>query len=112
MWKKKFVDLLYPINCSKIDIEQALTLKYKNIPHSLFKYKSFDKKGYSIAILQNDKICLKTPGKFNDPFDCSITFTIDRIGHVDFPKYLEDYIKSEFSESKVEHFREKFSKIF
>lgn len=109
MWKKKFVDLLYPIDYSKIDIEQALTLKYKNIPTSLFKYKSFDGNGYSIDILQKDEIHLSTPDKFNDPFDCSIIFTKTL---VNFYEFLDDFIKPEFGESKTEEIENIFSEIF
>ena len=112
MWKKEFVNLLYPTDPSKINIEQAMILKYKNIPSSLFKYKSFDEKGYSITILQKDEIRLATPDKFNDPFDCSLTFTMDQFGHVGFHKHLYDFIKCEFSESKIEELRKSDNFIF
>ena len=112
MWMKEFVDLLYPTDRSKINIEQAMRLKYNNIPSSLFMYKSFDEKDCSIAILQKNKIRLNTPDKFNDPFDCSLTFTLDHSGVVSYHRSLEDFIKSEFSESQVEELRKSNNLMF
>lgn len=100
MWKKEFVDLLYPTDPSKINSEQAMILKYKNIPSSLFKYISFGEKSYSI--LQKDEILLKTPDKFNDPFDGSLTYVIDPSRDVS--KYIDNF-KDELSESEIEELK-------
>lgn len=112
MWKKEFVDLLYPTDHSKINVEQAMRLKYKNIPVSLFKYKSFDECGYSIAILEKDEIRLETPNRFNDPFDCSLTFTMDQLDSAVFNKNLDPFIQSEFSEREIDQLRKSDNLIF
>ncbi|NOQ34155.1 MAG: DUF2971 domain-containing protein [Methanosarcinales archaeon] len=102
MWKKEFVDLLYPTDPSKMNIDQAMILKYKNIPSSLFKYTSFSEKGYSI--LHKNKILLKTPDKFNDPFDCSLTFAMDPSRDAIHRKCIDNF-KDELSESEIEELK-------
>lgn len=107
VWKKEFVDLLYPTDPSKMNIDQAMILKYKNIPSSLFKYISFGEKGYSI--LQKDKILLKTPDEFNDPFDCSLTYVIDPPRDVS--RYIDTF-KDILSESEIEELKKSDKFIF
>lgn len=87
MWKKTFMQTLFPIDEDYVklpialkrdhditkpndaDIELAMQLKHKNIPKSLFKYRAFDNTGYSLANFQNDELWLSLPQDFNDPFD-------------------------------------------
>ncbi len=79
MWKDKFTELLFPTNPLEIKMEEALNLKFSKIPPSLFKYRSFDGEGLSLDILKNNEIMLSTPEKFNDPFDCGITFDGEKL---------------------------------
>jgi|LGOV01.1.fsa_nt_gb hypothetical protein len=78
-WKQKYIELMYPIDGKKINIEEAKILKQDNIPTSLYKYRSFDKNGYSIEILEKNKIYLSTPEEFNDPYDCSLSVMIQEL---------------------------------
>lgn len=41
----------------------------------LYKYRSFDKKGYALKNLKNGTLFCAKPSSFNDPFDCKIGVT-------------------------------------
>ena len=45
----------------------------------LYKYRSFDKKGYNLAIIENQTIYCSRPCDFNDPFDCKIGIDLESI---------------------------------
>src|SRR5258706_15402634 len=49
----------------------------KLIPARLYKYQSYNNK--TIENLKNHCIWFSKPEKFNDPFDCSISYLMDRI---------------------------------
>lgn len=42
----------------------------------LYKYRSFDRKGYSIKSIKNGTLYCANPTTFNDPFDCKIGITL------------------------------------
>ena len=44
----------------------------------LYKYYSFEDK-YSIENLKNGLVHFSKPEKFNDPFDCSVSISLDKI---------------------------------
>ncbi len=123
MWKKNFINLLFPTNPQKIKIEEAMILKSDNIPKSLFKYKSFDEKGHSLKILDDDLIWLSSPEKFNDPYDCALTYAAKNLGNFTFQRdvitLLERLpVEFKFSQEEVEFlassdkFIYDFAKIF
>lgn len=72
MWKEELEEILFSNNPSKINAKRAIKLKYSNTPSSLYKYKPFDDKGYSLELLETNKMYLARPTEFNDPFDCGL----------------------------------------
>lgn len=90
MWKKKFVKLMFESDLTKTNIEKALSLKYNNIPSSLYKYKAFNPEDDSLRFILEDKIKLSDPKNFNDPFDCSISFSKEKIDNETFISFMKD----------------------
>ena len=45
----------------------------------LYKYRSFDDKGYALANLNDGTLHCSKPSEFNDPFDCKIGITFNSI---------------------------------
>lgn len=45
----------------------------------LYKYRSFDKKGYSLKSLKDGSLYCASPAAFNDPFDCKIGITLSSL---------------------------------
>ena len=45
----------------------------------LYKYRSFDDKGYALANLNDGTLHCSKPSEFNDPFDCKIGVTFNSI---------------------------------
>ena len=45
----------------------------------LYKYRSFDKKGYSIKSLKDGALYCASPAAFNDPFDCTVGITLSSL---------------------------------
>ena len=54
-------------------------LKYVKMPQKLYKYYSFDDKGYHLDSFKNNKIWLSNPENFNDPYDCLLSFTGEKL---------------------------------
>jgi len=63
-WLQSFFELL---TANKIDLAQQL--KFQHLPSSLFKYREFDKDGFSIKNLAEDSLWASSASKFNDPYD-------------------------------------------
>jgi len=123
LWKDDFIDLLFPTDPQMMKIEEAMILKSDNIPKSLFKYKSFDEKGHSLKMLEDDLIWLSSPEKFNDPYDCALTYAAKKIGNFTFQRDIISFLERlpaeyKFSEEEVEFlassdkFIYDFAKIF
>ncbi|WFD10782.1 DUF2971 domain-containing protein [Tepidibacter hydrothermalis] len=76
MWKKEFIKKMFAINIEDTDICGAIDLKYKNIPKSLFRYRTFDEKGHNLDNLASDSVWLSSPMDFNDPYDSALTLNL------------------------------------
>ncbi|NNU94798.1 DUF2971 domain-containing protein [Geobacillus sp. NFOSA3] len=94
MWKKRFIELLFPINRKDCRIEDAIKIKYENIPSSLYKYREVNK--FSLQNLENDEVWITTADTFNDPYDCALTINqnwpleeLKKILIEQFPKQLK-----------------------
>lgn len=59
---------------------QLYALLMKDTPNGkLYKYRSFDKKGYSLKSLKDGSLYCASPAAFNDPFDCKIGITFSSL---------------------------------
>ncbi|MFE0554766.1 DUF2971 domain-containing protein [Paenibacillus sp. NPDC058910] len=83
MWKKDYLKLMYPTNQEEMKMEEAMELKYLNIPDSLFKYRAFSQ--YSLENFINDEVRVTSANNFNDPFDCAHT--------LDFKKFVDQRMR-------------------
>lgn len=75
----------------------------------LYKYRSFDKDGYSLKNLQEGTLHCSKADAFNDPFDCKIGVTFQSMYAAKYEtefdevsKVLEKYIKVAQGESQIE----------
>jgi hypothetical protein len=84
MWIDEYVQLMFPENVNDIDMEKAMTLKYENIPSSLYKYRAFN--DYSIDNSRRDEVWFNPSSNFNDPYNCALT--------INQTEYLEENLKS------------------
>lgn len=71
-WKNKYIQLMYPNNMEQMKKEEALQFKFKHIPSSLYRYRTFDKEFYNIENLKNDAVRCSPAADFNDPYDCAL----------------------------------------
>ncbi|WP_334042398.1 DUF2971 domain-containing protein [Burkholderia ambifaria] len=90
-WIDDFVAKLFPLDVSVQELEAAFLLKYKNIPHRLFKYREVNK--YSIENLVDDTVWLADPATFNDPYDCHHFINYNQLSNdilITMPQELRD----------------------
>lgn len=70
MWKKKYEELMFPIDKSTKDTLEGEKLKLEEMP-LLYKYTKIDE--YSLANLTNDTAWFRNAVGFNDPYDSSLS---------------------------------------
>lgn len=76
VWKKRYFTLLRKgVENEQPNFMALLRLKNTHRPVSLYRYRSFDEKGYSLANLRDDAVWLSPPADFNDPFDSNFQFS-------------------------------------
>lgn len=65
----------------QVTVQQRLheLLLRDTIDGKLYKYRSFDDKGYSLKNLENGTLHCSSPALFNDPFDCKIGVTFQSL---------------------------------
>lgn len=78
--KRAFIEKLIasshnPENALKIQKQLYGLLLRDTLNGKLYKYRSFDKDGFSLANLRNNTLHCANPSVFNDPFDCKIGVT-------------------------------------
>jgi len=78
-WIEEFCSYLYPWDRSSLKIDEAYALKQKHLPKAIYKYRTLDTQGCSLKNLEENKIWLSNPLKFNDPFDCAMTANIEAV---------------------------------
>lgn len=81
-WVEQFVEMLFPLDVKKLNIEGAYLLKYRNLPSSIFKYRSVTES--SIKNLEDGTVWLANPKSLNDPYDCPHGARITWDGEVPF----------------------------
>ncbi|MEQ1915962.1 MAG: hypothetical protein ABL856_04480, partial [Gallionella sp.] len=92
-WVLEFMELLLPKASNEIRVEDAFTLRNKNLPDSLFKY--FSPKQQNIDAVRNNQIWLACPTKFNDPYDCHCH--IDQNNRATFNKFYQHFCKGDLT---------------
>lgn len=114
--KKKVIEDMIKMSYQKIEpIElqrqlHAFLLKDAN-GGKLYKYRSFDKDGYSLKNLQDGTLHCSKADAFNDPFECKIGVTFQSLCTAMYgteldvvSKVLEDYVKVVQGESRIEEY--------
>jgi len=76
-WIAKMVDCLASEEADLARITEAINLKYEYRPKSVFKYRTVDDNGYSLQNLEHDCVWVCSPTAYNDPFDSSLSISID-----------------------------------
>lgn len=74
-WVEQFVEMLFPLDVKQLNIEGAYLLKHRNLPRSIFKYRSVNES--SLKNLEDGTIWLADPKSLNDPYDCAHTIDMD-----------------------------------
>jgi hypothetical protein len=72
------------------DIVEAQLKKLTNIPTKLYKYCDFTE--YNKANLCNDRVWMTLADKFNDPYDCSLTYSYEAVLNRDIEQKGIDFI--------------------
>ena len=76
-WIQTYYELLNRPRRQDMQIQEALELRDRYLPVSLYRYRSFDADGYSVKNLQDRVIWLNSPLNFNDPFDSVLSLSAD-----------------------------------
>lgn len=112
--KKKLLDDMIKMSYQKIEpielLRQLHTFLLRDTNGGkLYKYRSFDKDGYSLKNLQDGTLHCSKADAFNDPFDCKIGVTFQSLYVAKYEtefdevcKVLEKYIKIAQGESQIE----------
>jgi hypothetical protein len=93
MWKERFIELEFPLKGSELKIEEAMQLKFANLPPFLYKYRSFDVDGYSLQNFENDQIWITNAANYNDPYDCALTLDVNPSLDMLTKGLIEQYLK-------------------
>ena len=72
MWIKLFLEKLI-----SGDLENALSIKAKNLPKSIFKFRAVDE--YSIVNFETNSLWVSSADQFNDPYDCFYTLSFNEL---------------------------------
>jgi hypothetical protein len=95
IWKRIFIKNAFVTNTNEMQKRFVYSLKYNKIPNRLYKYCRFDENSCSINNLLNDTIWLSHPEKFNDPYDCFLSFSnikfLNMIIRSDNIKFLDSF---------------------
>lgn len=86
-WKEEAINLIAKIissrgNCRNADYDRFGKLYEDNAPNVLYKFcgaEYYGNTNYALELIQNDRLWLSDPVKFNDPFDCQVFCTIESI---------------------------------
>ncbi|MDF9763486.1 hypothetical protein OKW24_005259 [Peribacillus simplex] len=76
-WKDEYRELMFPVNRSEVKLEEARKIKFENIPTSLFKYRPVS--DFSFDNLINDTVRVTKASEFNDPYDCALQVSHEKV---------------------------------
>ncbi len=97
-WIVEFLAYVGTDSAKDLQIEKAMLLKNKNLPKSLFKYRK--PSTTSLKNLESDTVWLCSADQYNDPYDCSVTFSAEKLRINKTKKEFDDII----SESGLKNF--------
>lgn len=91
--KRKFIETILGDTATMSNIEQMQSELYRLLlsdttDGKLYKYRSFDEKGYALANLKSGTLHCSNPTLFNDPFDCKIGITFESLYRAKFGEEL------------------------
>jgi hypothetical protein len=95
MWVKRFLQKLI-----SGDIDNALCIKAKNLPKSVFKFRAVNE--YSIDNFKTNSLWVSSADQFNDPYDCFYTLSFDELASAMWCKNKEQ-IKTFVLEKSKQH---------
>jgi uncharacterized protein YlaI len=98
-WIKRMVECLAPEEIECVHQEEAIAIKYRNRPKSVFKYRCNDER--SRLNLENDLVWVCSPTSYNDPFDSSISIMAETLTKIVIEDGVREFIAKELG-SKVE----------
>jgi hypothetical protein len=78
-WKEEYIKMLGTPKISELKIEAAQSLKIRNLPTHLYKYRPFN--DFSTDNLLNDTVWLNIPSDYNDPFEAMEFLDFDKINN-------------------------------
>lgn len=76
-WLDQFVEMLFPLDVRRLNIEGAYLLKHQHLPSSIFKYRRVTE--CALKNLNEDTVWLADPRSLNDPYDCAHSMDLDRM---------------------------------
>jgi len=78
-WIAKMVACLASEEANAARVTEAINLKYEYRPKSVFKYRSVDDEGHSLQNLEKDCVWVCSPTAYNDPYDSSLSISINTL---------------------------------
>lgn len=107
-WIKEHLNTIFDDNADKIKKIGAVEEKLGFIKGKLYKYYSFEDE-YSLSNLEEDIIHFSKPETFNDPFDCILSFSLERAIDMFYPMLIEKGIVPKIKNSSFKQLvRESF----
>ncbi len=105
-WKDEYIELLFSMDSSKININKAKLLKFANVPKRLFKYGKLNR--HLVNNISNGSLYCSRASNFNDPLECAVQVYPDFSTEKDLLKqFLIDMVQSAgLSEEKVERIKQ------
>ena len=98
-WIRQLIACIASDEVGSIRMEEAISIKHRNRPKSVFKYRFNDRR--SRQNLRNDLVWVCSPSSYNDPYDSSITVEPDTLMQPAIQAFVKDFISTELG-SKID----------
>ncbi|MHB8174492.1 MAG: hypothetical protein ACYDFU_08570 [Nitrospirota bacterium] len=89
-WIKQFAALFSQPSIDGTQILQFQSLKIKNLPGKLYKYRPVS--NYSLDNLKMNTVWLNSANEYNDPYDSAVTLQSERISKIFTKKKFRDIL--------------------
>ncbi len=76
-WIDSFLQLMFPVNRRSVLLEQAHTLKFRNLPQKVYRYVKASER--TLEAIRSGDIWLSDPKNYNDPYDSVFTINYNSI---------------------------------